>query len=53
MADQEELEYLDESIIYAWENGQQEFIEAIETFLIDFVKDKVRQEELIGNVNKF
>ena len=30
---EDELEFLDEAIIYAWENKQQEFVEAIEQFL--------------------
>ena len=41
-SDEEELEFLDEAIVYAWENKQQEFVEAIETFLEEFVLDKER-----------
>ena len=51
--EEDELEFLDEAIIYAWENKQKEFVEAIETFLEEFVLDKERQEEMIGNVNRF
>ncbi len=51
--EEEELEYLDDAIIYAWENNQQDFVRAIESFLVEFIEDKERQEEMIGNVNKF
>ena len=52
-SEEEELEFLEETIIFAWENNQQEFVVAIEGFLDEFMKDKERNEELIGNVNKF
>ena len=40
--EEEELEFLDDAIIYAWENKQQEFVEAIEEFLVEFIEDKER-----------